>query len=238
MATARRDQTRGCQKAASRQEVSAGRRIVAIAGGEPGTIDGLEPTAVNVPEDVAPQLDAVADRQSVGMPGALLRTRDYVQPPKNDLCPLRAIPPGQFECPLGECQVNGDSHHLGQRIARRCPLKQVLVPIADFPRLRSRRRDRCQRQRRRQHMLAETRLRILGIKRIDEQRVAPSHIPAVSGRTKLRCNPHRSGHPPDTHHTAPSCGPFKTQAKSGETGWRQRLCDAKQKGKKREASCG
>src|SRR5262245_8541937 len=65
--------------------------------------------------------------------------------------------------------MNCDAHHLRHRSRWRRPLQQVLIPITHAPMGRSRRRDARQRQGWGEDMFAETRVRILGIKWVQQQ---------------------------------------------------------------------
>lgn len=71
--------------------------------------------------------------------------------------------------------MHGDADYFGRRIERRGALQQILVPITQRPVGRRCRGRRRQRERRRQDVLAEARVRVFAVERIDRQRVAAAH---------------------------------------------------------------
>ena len=169
VAAPRGDQAGRRQEAPPRQQVAARRRIVAIGTPIAPAIDRPERPRLDVAEDLRPDLDALADRQRVGVRRGLLRAGQHMQPAEDDLRPALAVPARQLVGPLGERQVDRDPDDLRERLPRRRTLQQVLVPVSDLPVRRRRPGDARQRQRRRQHVLAEAGVRVLGIERIDQQ---------------------------------------------------------------------
>ena len=104
------------------------------------------------------------------MRGGFIGARKHVQATQDDLGPAPTIPRRQLVRPIRERQMDRDSDDLRKRLPWRRALQQVFVPVRDFPVRRRRAGDARQRQRRRQHVLAETRVRILGIERVDQKR--------------------------------------------------------------------
>ena len=126
---------------------------------------------------------------------ALLGTRQHVQSAQHDLASAPAVPLRQFEGPLGERQVDRDPHHLGHRRKRRPPVEQVLVPIPNLPVCRRRRRETGQSERRRKHVLAEARVRIFRVERIDQQGISRPYGSGGEGGIEKRRAAHFSRAP-------------------------------------------
>ena len=139
-----------------------------------------EGAALYVGEDFSPRLHPFADRDRVGVGADLVRTREYVESAEDHLGAALAVKPRERVSALGEGQVNGDAHDFRERRYRRGTLEQVLVPVPHRPVRGSSCGDARERQRRGEHVLAEARLRILRVERIDEQR-GPRHDRARNG---------------------------------------------------------
>jgi hypothetical protein len=94
-----------------------------------------------------------------------------MQPAQDDDRSPAAIPVGDFVSALGERQMHGDPNHLGKWAEGWPALQHIFVPILHPPVLGRGGGETSQRQAWRQNMLSETRVRILGIEGIDQQRV-------------------------------------------------------------------
>ena len=92
VAAPRGDQAGRRQEAPPRQQVAARRRVVAVGTPVAPPVDRPERPRLDVAEDLRPDLDALADRQGVGVRGDLLGARQDVQPAQDDLRPALAIP--------------------------------------------------------------------------------------------------------------------------------------------------
>ena len=111
------------------------------------------------------------------MRGDLLGARQHVQAAQDDLRPPLPIPRPPAHTPASanvRCTVIPTT--CGNGSPRRRTLQQVLVPVRHLPVRRRGPGDARQRQRRRQHVLAEAGVRVLGIERVDQ--TAPTSVAA------------------------------------------------------------
>src|SRR5882757_2620787 len=98
-----------------------------------------------------------------------------MQATEHDAAALPAIPVGQLIGAPGKRQMDGNTHYLWKGITRGWTLKQVLVPIAKVPMRRCCASNACESEAGSEYMFAVTCPRVLGIKRIDEQRMPTPH---------------------------------------------------------------
>jgi len=131
-----------------------------------------ELAALEVSKRVSPDRDAFAERDRIGVRRDLVGTREGMKSSEDDLRSTCTVPGRELVRTLGEGQMDGDADDRRQRIARRGTCKEILVPVLDRPRLRGARRDARQGETRGQNVLAEARVRVLRIERIDQERVA------------------------------------------------------------------
>jgi hypothetical protein len=117
-------------------------------------------------------LHAVADGERVGMGRHFCGTGKDVQAAEDHFCAALAIPARQLVGAVGECEMDADADDLGKRFGRRAALKQIFVPIVDGPIVRRGGGDAGEGEGGGENVLSEAGVRILGIERIDEQRVA------------------------------------------------------------------
>src|SRR3954470_13411166 len=103
---------------------------------------------------------------------AFLRTREYMQPAEDYFASALSIPVSQFVSTSRERQMHSNADSLRQRFIRRPAMQQIFIPIPPPPVSRSGCREAAERQCWSQYMLTEASVRILGIKRIDEQGVS------------------------------------------------------------------
>ena len=143
------------QKGVPIQQISPRGGVVPIRSSKSGPVDGLKPVCLHVPQDISPERDSIADRQCVGMLGGLFGARNDVQTTQHDDRPSISVPSREFVGPMGEGQVYRDADDLGDRVARRWPLEQVLIPVSHVPVGRRAGGDARQGKRRGQHVLAE-----------------------------------------------------------------------------------
>ena len=156
----------------ARGQVSPRRRLLAIGAMIIAAVHQLQPARLNVVQYASPKLHSFANGQGIGVRHRFLGAGSDVQPAQNHLCPALAIPVGQGVGPPGEGQVDGNSDHLGKGLPGRRALQQVLVPVGDFPVGRRGSGNAAQGQTRRQYVLAEAGVRILGIEGIYQQGIA------------------------------------------------------------------
>ena len=175
MAAAGGDQAGGGEKTAARQEGAPRRRVLAIFILIGCGIAGRQAPGFHIGEDARPKLNAVTQRQRIGVRSAFFRTGENVQSPQNHLGAAAAIPARQLKCAAGEGEMHADSHHFGRRRGGRPAVQQVLVPILHPPIGRGGGGQAGEGQRRREHMLAEAGIRILGIERVEQKRITPLH---------------------------------------------------------------
>src|SRR5271157_5787664 len=173
VASAGGDQTGGGEKTAARKKRTAGRRITAVVVLVGGDIARLQVVFLYVMEDARPQLHSIAEREGVGMRRAFLGTRQNVQPAEDYLRSPGTIPIRQLVGAAGKRQMYRDSYDLRHRPKWRPSVEQILVPILDAPVCGSRRGKAGQGKGRREHVLAEARIRVLGIEGIDQQGIVP-----------------------------------------------------------------
>jgi hypothetical protein len=93
------------------------------AGSSRYVIDPSKSVVLDIAEDVAPELHALADGQGVGVWGTLLRARQDVQPAEHNCSAPFAVPAGQRERAGGERQVDGDADDPRKRPPRRRTLE-------------------------------------------------------------------------------------------------------------------
>jgi len=98
-----------------------------------------------------------------------------VQAAQYDLASAAAIPLRQLECPPRERQMHGDPNDLGHGRKGWPAVQQVFIPIANLPVFGCGCCEASESQGRGEHVLAETGVWILRIKRIDQQRIARPH---------------------------------------------------------------
>src|SRR6185295_19496861 len=103
--------------------------------------------------------------------GAFVGAGEDVQTAEDDSRAAPSVPGGELENSGGEGEVDADADDLRHRPPRRRTLEQVFVPVLDLPTRRRRAGDAGERERGREHVLAEAGVRILRIKRVDQQRV-------------------------------------------------------------------
>ena len=113
-----------------------------------------------------------------------------MQPAEDDGAAVGAKPGRQLVGAPREREVDGDADDLRDRVQRRRALQQVLVPVAHLPARRRRARQAGQRQRRRQHVLAEAGVDVLGVERVDEEDGARLG-PGGTGRRQRGRDAHR-----------------------------------------------
>ncbi len=186
VAAARRHQARRRQERLPREEVAARRRGVAIRGAEVGPVDGLESPVLGVGEDPRPERDAVADRDRVGVRRRLVGAGRDVEAAEDDEGAALAVPAGELVRPLRERQVDGDPDDPRERLVRRRPLEEVLVPEAHVPAFGRRGRDARERERRREDVLAEARVRVLRVEGVQEEGEARRRRPRAESRVEPR----------------------------------------------------
>src|ERR1700686_3696746 len=95
-----------------------------------------------------------------------------------------------------ESQMHGDSHDLRHGTKRRTSVEQILVPVLHPPMLGRRRSKAGQGKRGREHVLAEARIRVLGIEGIDQERVMGLDRAAWFVRLERRRGGHLARNPP------------------------------------------
>jgi hypothetical protein len=94
----------------------------------------LQRATLDVAQDARPQLHAFAERERVGMRSCFAGTRQHVQTAQHDDRTMSAIERGELVGARREGQVHRDGDDLRERIDRRRPLQQVLVPVTHLPR--------------------------------------------------------------------------------------------------------
>lgn len=169
VAAARRQEARGRQERLPREEVAPRRRGIGVRRREGGAVDGLEGAALRVGEDPRPEGNAVADREGVGVQGRLVGAGRDVEAAQDDERAPLAVPARELVRPAREGEVDRDADDGRERLVRRRPLEEVLVPESDHPAGRCRARDARERERRRQDVLAEARVRVFRVERVDEE---------------------------------------------------------------------
>ncbi len=98
-----------------------------------------------------------------------------MQAAQYDLASAAAIPLRQLECPPRERQMHRDPNDLGHGRKGRPSVQQVFIPIVNFPVFGCGGREASESQGRGEHVLAETGVWILRIKRVDQKRIARPH---------------------------------------------------------------
>ncbi len=171
---ARRNDARRREKAVARQQVAPRCRIVAIRPAIVTAIDRLQSAGLDVLENLRPDLYTLAERDGIRVRGGLRGRSQHMQSAENDLRAPLPIPMRELVRPLGEREMHGDSDDFRKRLEGRRTLEQILVPVADLPMSGRRGCRGRERERRRQHVLAEAGVRILAIERVDQQRIAPA----------------------------------------------------------------
>ena len=126
---------------------------------------------------------------------ALVGTRENVQPAEDYLRTPGTIPVRQFERTPGKRKMYGDPHHPGHRTKWRSPVEQVLVPVLHAPMLWSGRGKAGKSQRRREHVLAEARIAVLRIERINQERIVRLDRPYLLLAIERRRCDHFAGNP-------------------------------------------
>ncbi len=207
VAAARRDEARRREEARVREQVAARGRVVAVRARVVSAVDGSQRARVDVAEERAPDLHALADDERVGVRRALLRARDDVQAAEDDLRAAFAVPARECEGAPGEGQVDGDADDLREGVGGRRALQEVLVPVADGPLGRRRGRDARQRERRGQHVLAEAGVRVLGVEGVDEQRVSRRRRRRAQVGVEPRRHAQLLGHDGPSHACSASTAP-------------------------------
>jgi hypothetical protein len=119
-------------------------------------------------EDSGPELNSIADCYRIGVLCGLFRTGQHVQASKYDATALLSVPIGELVGTTSECQVDGDSDHLGDRINRRWPLEEIFIPVSDFPIRGGRACNAREGETRSQNVFAVTGARVLGIEGVDQ----------------------------------------------------------------------
>src|SRR4029079_13734499 len=115
---------------------------------------------------------------------------EHVQPTEHDLRAPLPVPPRERVRALREREVHRDADDFGERVERRRALEKILVPITQLPARRRGRGRSGQRKARREHVLAEARVRVLAIERIDQERIAAP----TRTRTRVRIELRRDAH--------------------------------------------
>src|SRR5712672_837719 len=100
---------------------------------------------------------------------AFVRAGENMQPSEDYLGTSGPVPIRKFIGSSRKRQMHRDAHNLRHRTKRRAAIEQVLVEVLYAPMLRRGRSKAGQGQGRRQHMFAEAGVRVLGIKRVDQQ---------------------------------------------------------------------
>jgi hypothetical protein len=100
-----------------------------------------------------------------------LRTRENVKPSQDYLGATRAVPIGQLVGTPRKGQMYGNADHLGQRARRGSSMQQVFVPVLDAPMIRRGCGQAGQGETWGQHVLAEARVGIFRIERVNEQSI-------------------------------------------------------------------
>src|SRR5713101_1930195 len=95
--------------------------------------------------------------------------------------------------------MDRDANDLGKWLRRRRSLQEVFIPVGNVPFGWCCARQACQSQSRRQHMLAEAGMGILGIKGIEKKRQLGLYRPHFPGMIQARSNTHFSGNPRGCH---------------------------------------
>jgi len=137
-----------------------------------GLVNLLQIIRLDILEDSRPKLDSFADRQSVRVRSGFIGTRQNVKATQDHASSSTSIPLRQGIRSLGKGEMHGNANHLRKRLPRRRPLQKVLVPVSHFPIPRGSAGDACQGKGGSENVLAETRVRIFGIKRVDEQSIS------------------------------------------------------------------
>jgi hypothetical protein len=128
----------------------------------------LQRALLHVVEDPGPELNSIADCYRIGVLRSLVGTGQHVQASKYDAAALLSVPVSELVGTTSECQVDGDSNHLVDRINRRWPLEEIFVPVSDFPIRGGRAGDAREGETRSQNVLAVTGARVLGVEGIDQ----------------------------------------------------------------------
>src|SRR5579864_1541023 len=174
---------------------STRRGIVAIVVFVSGHIARLQTVGLDVAQDAWPELDAVAERKCIRVRGTFVGAREYVQAAENYFRAAGAIPVRQFEGAPRKGQVHCDANHLRHGMEWWATVEQILVPVLHAPMLGSRGGKAGEGQRGREHVLAETCVRIFGIEGIDQQRVVRLNRSAGFARIKRGGSGHLAGNP-------------------------------------------
>ncbi len=138
------------------------------------------------------------------------------------------VPVSQFVSPCRKGQVNRDPHDPGKRLPGRWALQQVLVPVPHLPLGRGCSGNARQRQRWREHMLAKACVRVLGIERVDQQRVVLSRRLRRGFRLQPRGRLHFLRNPKRLHRRSTLCHARAKQSIK-EPRKNSQLCKTKQK---------
>ena len=195
VASAGGDEAGRREKAAARKNRAPRRRIVAVVVFILGDVARLQVSGFHVAKNARPELHAVAQRERIGVRRAFVGARQHVQSAEDHLRAASAVPVGKFVGPACKGQMHRDADHLRQGLEWRTAIEQVLVPVFDAP-MRGRRGGKAgQRERRREHVLAEAGIGVLGIERIDQEGVAPLDESARLVRIERGRGRHFAGNP-------------------------------------------
>ena len=123
----------GGEEAVARHQVAARRRAVAIGFAIIAEVGLLERAGLDVAKDLRPELDSLADGQRIGVGRGLFGAGEDVESAEDDDGAAIAIPPGQLIGAVGEGEMDADADNLGEAVARRGTLEEVLIPDADVP---------------------------------------------------------------------------------------------------------
>src|SRR5258707_11095658 len=101
---------------------------------------------------------------------AFVRTGENMQPSEDHPGTSGPVPIRKFIGSPRKRQMHRDAHNLRHRTKWRAAIEEVLVEIVNPPMFRRGRSNAGQGKRGSEYMLAETCIRVLGIKRVDQQR--------------------------------------------------------------------
>ena len=175
-AAARRDQARSSEEARARKYGASRRGVSAIVGVVVRGVRGTEAAGFHVRKDARPELDTVAKRERIGVRRTLGWAGEYVQAAENYLAATRARPLCEFEGAAREREMHGDADDFGNRLDWRAAVEKIFVPVLNGPVRRRGGREARECKCGREDMLAEARMRILGIERINKKRVAEPDV--------------------------------------------------------------
>src|SRR3984957_4125305 len=195
VASAGSDEAGSGEKAVARKNFSARRRIVAIVAFVSRNVAQLQRVCLDVAEDARPELHARTESEGSGGRRTFVRARENMQTAEDHLRSAGSIPVGEFIRAFGERQMHRNADNIRHGMRRRPTVEQVLVPIFDAP-VRGRSRGEAgERECRRQDVLAEAGVRVLGIEGINQERIVRLERAGSDNGIKRRRNLHFKWNP-------------------------------------------